>query len=109
MAQVKKTLHLNTHLVSNQLILDFFEAANEGRPFSGFAKDVLHEQALAYFNEDSTPVGNTPAINGIASKQSVEPRVTRNKPIDVPVSEELSEDGDDIDRKLDAAVENMFS
>lgn len=106
MTQVKKTLHLNTHLVSNQLILDFFAEANAGRPFSGFAKDILHEQALAYFNGDGSQVGITPAIVKIASKQPVEPSIKSEKRKILPVSEELPVD--DVDYALDNAVESIW-
>lgn len=59
--QIKKTVHLNTRLRRDKEVINFFEAAADGRSFSSFVKDVMYEQSLL-FKKCGNPVGITPAI-----------------------------------------------
>lgn len=97
--QIKKTLHFNMRLGAHQLIMEYYEQANDGRSFSSFVKDILKEQAEGYFNNDKEVLTSKP----------VRTRAIKREPEVLSTPTVVEDKSVDVDKALEDAVGSMFN
>ena len=78
-----KTIHFNMELGSNQLIMKYFEDARDGRSFSSFVKESLHELAIAYYTNDESKT------NQFATKKALTKAMSNG---DAVINEEIKQE-----------------